>query len=193
MDPKVDEFIRKTKRWQEEMQQLRMIILDCGLSEELKWYQPCYTFQNRNVLIIGAFKKYCALSFFKGALLKDGQGILSKPGEHSQAVRLIRFTKVSQIIEMEPVLKAYIKEAVAVEKAGLKVDFKAKTELNYPEELQEKLEENPALKTAFEALTPGRQRGYILYFSAPKQPKTRTSRIERCIPRILDGKGINDR
>ena len=173
--------------------QLRKILLDCGLTEELKWAVPCYTFEKSNIVLMSAFKEYCALGFFKGALLKDANGILEKPGENTQAARQIRFTNVRDIVEMEPVLKAYINEAIEVQKAGLKVDFKEKTELVFPEELQKKLDETPVLKTAFEALTPGRQRGYILYFSAPKQSKTRVSRVEKCMPKILDGKGLNDR
>jgi uncharacterized protein YdeI (YjbR/CyaY-like superfamily) len=169
-----------------------MIILDCGLDEELKWGVPCYTFQKSNILLIGAFKEYCALSFFKGALLKDADGILSKPGENTQAGRVIRFTDYREVDRMEPILKAYIYEAVEVEKAGLKVNFKKITEHEIPEEFQNKLDENTALKTAFDALTPGRRRGYILYFSQPKQSKTRTSRIEKCMRQILNGKGLNE-
>ena len=193
MNPKVDEYLSKAKKWQEEMGKLRMICLDCQLTEELKWNHPSYTYQKSIVVIIGAFKEYCALSFFKGALLKDPNGILVKPGENTQAVRMIRFTDVREIVEMEPTLKAYIYEAIEVEKAGLKVDFKQKKELVFPDELLTKFDENPALKTAFEALTPGRQRAYVLYCSAAKQSKTRESRVEKCMPRILDGKGLNDR
>lgn len=182
----------KVHKWQEEMAQLRRILLDCGLTEEVKWSVPCYTFQDGNILLMSAFVDYCALSFFKGALLKDPNGILKKPGEHSQASRLIPFTEVGAIIEMEPILKAYIREAIEVEKAGLKVQFKQNPE-PIPDELRKKLEEMPALKIAFEALTPGRQRGYILYFSAPKQSKTREARVEKYIQRILDGKGFHDR
>ncbi len=192
MNPKVDVFLSKAKKWQEEFEKLRMIVLDCGLTEELKWGAPCYTFQKSNIVIMGGFKEYCALSFFKGALLKDVKGILIKPGENTQAARLIRFTNVREIVEMEPILKAYIHEAIEVEKAGLKVDFKKTTEYTIPEEFQNKLDEIPALKTAFEALTPGRQRAYILYFSAPKQAKTRESRVEKYIEQILNGKGMND-
>jgi uncharacterized protein YdeI (YjbR/CyaY-like superfamily) len=183
----------KVNKWQEELEKLRALILECGLTEELKWGVPCYTFQKSNILLIGAFKEYCALSFFKGALLNDADGILSKPGENTRAARVIRFTGVREIIRMEAVLKAYIYEAVEVEKAGLKVDFKEKTELVFPEEFQRKLDEIPALKTAFGALTPGRRRAYNLYFSAPKQSKTRESRIEKCLPQILLGKGLNER
>jgi len=192
MNPKVDEYLSKAKKWQEEMEKLRMIILDCQLTEELKWGKPCYTFQKSNIVIIIGLKEYCALLFFKGALLKDANGILIKPGENTQAGRQIRFTNVREIVEMEPILKAYIYEAIEVEKAGLKVNFKKNTELIIPEEFQNKLDEIPALKTAFDALTPGRQRAYILYFSAPKQSKTRESRVEKCMQKILDGKGLND-
>jgi uncharacterized protein YdeI (YjbR/CyaY-like superfamily) len=169
-----------------------MIILDCQLTEELKWGWPCYTFQKSNIVLINGFKEYCALLFFKGALLNDANGILIKIGENTQAGRQIRFTNVREIVEMEPILKAYIYEAIEVEKAGLKVNFKKNTELIFPEEFQNKLDENPALKTAFDALTPGRQRAYNLYFSAPKQSKTRESRVEKCMQQILNGKGLND-
>ncbi|MED4205412.1 DUF1801 domain-containing protein [Neobacillus mesonae] len=191
LNPKVDEFIDKAQKWQEEMKKLRMIILDCGLEEELKWRIPCYTFQKNNIVIIQGFKDYFALGFFKGGLLKDANGILSKPGENTQAGRLIRFTNVIEIAEMEPIVKAYIQEAIEVENAGLKVEIK-KEPITIPEELQNKLEQLPDFKTAFETLTPGRQRAYILYFSAPKQSKTRTARVEKYMQRILDGKGLND-
>lgn len=181
----------KVNNWPEELEKLRMIVLDCGLTEELKWGVPCYTFQKSNVLIISAFKEYCSLSFFKGALLKDAHRILEKPGENTQAGRLVKFTNVKQIVEIEPVLKEYIYEAVEAEKAGLKVNTKKNPE-PIPEELQNKFEDIPALKTAFDALTPGRQRAYILHFSAPKQSKTRVSRIEKCMEKILAGKGLND-
>ena len=193
MNPKVDVFLSKAKKWQEEFEKLRMIILDCQLTEELKWGDPCYTFQKNNIVLIHGFKEYCALLFIKGALLKDPNGILIQQTENVQAARQIRFTNVQEIVEMEPILKAYIHEAIEVEKAGLKVDFKKTTEFNIPEEFQKKLDEIPALKTAFEALTPGRQRAYILYFSAPKQSKTRESRVEKYMQQILDGKGLNDR
>jgi uncharacterized protein YdeI (YjbR/CyaY-like superfamily) len=192
MNPKVDAYLSKAKKWQEEFKKLRMIILDCGLTEELKWGKPSYTFQNGNIVIIQGFKEYCALMFFKGALLNDPNGILKKTGENTQAGRQIRFTNVREIVEMETILKAYVYEAMEVEKAGLKVDFKKTTEFIIPEEFQNKLDEIPALKTAFDALTPGRQRAYILYFSAPKQSKTRESRVERCMQQILNGKGLND-
>ncbi|MCC3380186.1 YdeI family protein [Paenibacillus farraposensis] len=193
MNPKVDIYLSKSKKWQGEMEKLRMIILDCYLTEELKWGKPCYTFQKSNIVIIQGFKEYCALMFFKGALLNDPNRILVKPGEDTQAGRQIRFTNIREIVEMETILKAYIVEAIEVEKAGLKVDFKKSTELIIPEEFQAKLDENPALKTAFDALTPGRQRAYIMYFSAPKQSKTRESRVEKCMQDILNGKGLNDR
>ena len=191
MNPKVDFFFSKAQNWQKEFEKLRMIILDCGLTEELKWRLPCYTFQKRNIVIIQGFKEYCALMFFKGALLNDANGILKKPGE-SQAARQIRFTNVREIVKMERILKAYIYEAIEVEKAGLKVKLKNTSDFTIPEEFQKKLDEIPALKTAFDALTPGRQRAYIFYFSQPKQSKTRVSRIEKCVRSILKGKGLND-
>jgi len=192
MNPKVDVYLSKAKKWREETEKLRMIILGCQLTEELKWGKPCYTFRESNLVIIQGFKEYCALMFCKGALLKDPNGILKKPGENTQAARQIRFVNVREIVGMEPILKAYVYEAIEVEKAGLKVNFKRNPE-PIPEELQNKLDEIPALKTAFDALTPGRQRAYILYFSAPKQSKTRESRIEKCMRQILNGKGLNDR
>jgi uncharacterized protein YdeI (YjbR/CyaY-like superfamily) len=168
-----------------------MIILNCGLTEELKWGKPCYTFQESNIVIIQGFKEFCALLFCKGALLNDPNGILEKPGENTQASRRIPFTNVREIVEMEPILKAYIYEAIEAEKAGLEVNFKKNPE-PIPKEFQNKLDEIPALKTAFDALTPGRQRAYILYFSAAKQSKTRESRVEKCMRQILNGKGLND-
>lgn len=192
MNPKVDAFLSEAKKWQKEFKKLRTIVLDCGLTEELKWGVPCYTFEKTNVVLIHGFKEYCALLFFKGALLKDAKGILIQQTENVQASRQIRFTDVRQITKTEPILKAYIREAIEVEKAGLKVDFKKTTEFKIPEELQKKLNEVPALKTAFDALTPGRQRAYILYFSAPKQSKTRESRVEKCMQQILKGKGLDD-
>ena len=192
MNPKVEFYFSKAKKWQEEFEKLRMIILDCQLTEELKWGVPCYTFQKSNIVLIHGFKEYCALLFIKGALLNDANGILIQQTENVQAGRQIRFTNVREIVEMEPILKAYIYEAIEVEKAGLKVNFKKTTEFIIPEEFQNKLDEIPALKTAFDALTPGRQRAYILYFSAPKQSKTRESRVEKCMQQILNGKGLND-
>ena len=181
----------KVNNWKQELEILRKIILECGLVEESKWGVPCYTYQSHNILVLSAFKDYASVSFFKGALLNDSQKILSKPGENTQAARLIKFTNTTEVKEMKPILKAYIFEAIEVEKAGLKVEFEKKPE-PIPEELQQKLEENPNFKLAFENLTPGRQRGYIIYFSAPKQSKTRYTRIEKFLPKILDGKGMND-
>jgi uncharacterized protein YdeI (YjbR/CyaY-like superfamily) len=192
MNPKVDGYVRKSKQWQDELRKLRTIILDSKLTEEVKWRHPCYTFQENNIVILGRFKESCVLTFVKGALLKDAKGILVKPGENTQAARVIRFTNIQQIVEIEPILKAYIKEAIAVEKAGLKVKFKKITEFKLPEELQNKLDEIPALRKAFAALTPGRQRAYLLYFSGAKQSKTRASRVEKWMPHILNGKGIDD-
>jgi len=192
MNPKVDVFLSKAKKWQEEMETLRMIILDCQLTEELKWGKPCYTFQKKNIVLIHGFKEYCALLFIKGALLNDANGILIQQTENTQAARQIRFTNVREIVEMETILKATIYEAIEVEKAGLEVNFKKTTEFIIPEEFQNKLDEIPALKTAFDALSPGRQRAYILYFSAPKKSETRESRVEKCIQQILNGKGLND-
>src|SRR6058998_444664 len=192
MNPKVDEYLRKAKKWQKEMEKLRMIILDCGLTEELKWGCPCYTFQKSNIVLIHGFKEYCALLFMKGALLKDPKGILIQQTENVQAARQIRFTNVREIVEVEPILKAFISEAIEVEKAGLEVNYKKTAEFKIPEEFQNKLDKIPALKTAFDALTPGRQRGYILYFSGAKQSKTRASRVKKCMPQILKGKGLND-
>jgi uncharacterized protein YdeI (YjbR/CyaY-like superfamily) len=191
-NPKVDEFLSKAKKWKEEYEKLRNIVLDCELTEEFKWMHPCYTFERKNIVLIHGFKEYCALLFHKGALLQDPHGILIQQTENVQAARQIRFTNVREIAAMETILKDYIYEAIEVEKAGLKVNFKKNTEFIIPEELQNKFDEIPALKTAFEALTPGRQRAYILYFSEPKQSKTRESRVEKCIQQILNGKGLND-
>jgi uncharacterized protein YdeI (YjbR/CyaY-like superfamily) len=192
MNPKVDAFLGRAKEWQEEFEKLRMIILDCGLTEELKWGVPCYTFEKRNIVLIHGFKEYSALLFFKGALLNDGKGILIQQTKNVQAARQIRFTNIREIVKMERILKTYIHEAIEVEKAGLKVNFKKTTDFIIPEEFQNKLEEIPPLKTAFDALTPGRQRAYIFYFSQPKQSKTRESRVEKCMQQILNGKGLND-
>ena len=191
-NPKVDFYFIKEKKWQEELKKLRTIILDCQLTEELKWGVPCYTFQKSNIVLIHVFKEYCAILFVKGALLKDANGILIQQTENVQAARQIRFTNVQEIVEMETILKAYIYEAIEVEKAGLKVNYKKTTEFSIPDEFQNKLDENPALKTAFYALTPGRQRAYLLYFSAPKQSKTREARVEKYMQQILNGKGLND-
>ena len=192
MDSKVDFFFNKAKQWQEEYKKLRMIILDCGLNEEYKWMHPCYTFQESNIVLIHGFKEYCAILFIKGALLKDAKGILIQQTENVQAARQIRFTNLREIVELEPILKAYIHEAIEVEKAGLKVNYKKAPEFIVPEEFINKLEEVPGLQDAFDALTPGRQRAYILFFSAPKQSKTREARIEKCMQQILAGKGLND-
>jgi uncharacterized protein YdeI (YjbR/CyaY-like superfamily) len=191
MNPKVDAFLSKAKKWPEEFKALRKILFGFPLTEELKWYQPCYTFQNNNVVLIGGFKDYCVLLFFKGALLKDNQGILVRPGEHTQAGRQIRFTNLRDIQKMEPVVRTYIQEAIEAEKAGLNVKLKKKLE-PLPTEFKNKLDELPALKKAFYVLTPGRQRAYILYFSAAKQSGTRESRIEKYRRQILGGKGLND-
>lgn len=206
LNPKVDHYLAegcgrcalggtpqcKVHPWREALEHLRSIVLACGLTEEVKWGVPCYTLNNKNVLMISALKEYCAISFLKGALLKDHEGILSKPGENSQAARLIRFTQLRDIKKLAPVIKAYIQEAMAIEEANLKIDFKAKTELVYPEELEAAFKKSAALKKAFQALTPGRQRGYILYFNGAKQAATRSSRIQKYIPAILQGKGFHD-
>lgn len=192
MNPKVDWYFSKNEKWEKEIRKLRMIILDCGLTEELKWGCPCYTFQNSNIVLIHVFKEYCAVLFFKGALLNDANGILIQQTKNVQAARQVRFTNAREIIKKEKILKAYIYEAIEVEKAGLKVKLKKTSAFTIPEEFQNKLDKNSALKTAFEALTPGRQRGYIFYFSQPKQSKTRESRVEKYIKQILNGKGLND-
>lgn len=206
LNPKVDHYLIegcgrcplvgtpdcKVNTWREELTRLRAILLDCDLTEALKWSYPCYTFENNNVVLLSAFKAYCALTFFKGALLKDANGILDRQGEHSEAARLIRFTSVAEVEVLEPVIKAYVREAIDVEKAGLQVTYKTPAEFAIPEELQMAFEVSPALKTAFAALTPGRQKGYLLYFAAPKQAKTRAARVEKCRQQILDGKGLYD-
>jgi uncharacterized protein YdeI (YjbR/CyaY-like superfamily) len=191
-NPKVDFYFRNEEKWQEEIKNLRMIVLDCELTEELKWGCPCYTYQGTNIVLIHVFKEYCAFLFFKGSLLKDANGILIQQTKNVQAARQVRFTNVKEIIKLEAILKDYIHEAVEVEKAGLKVVLKKTSEYTIPEELQNKLDENPALNAAFGALTPGRQRAYIYFFSQPKQSKTRASRVEKSIPQILKGKGLND-
>jgi uncharacterized protein YdeI (YjbR/CyaY-like superfamily) len=191
MNPKVDAFLREEQKWREESKVLRTICLGCGLTEELKWGKPCYTFQGSNVVVIQGFKEYCALLFCKGALLNDTKRILNKIGEHTQGARQIRFTSAREIIAKKAVLKAFIKEAVEAERAGLKVVYKKSPE-PIPEELQYKMDHYPDLKAAFGALTPGRQRAYILFISAAKQSATRTSRVEKFMPRILEGKGLND-
>jgi uncharacterized protein YdeI (YjbR/CyaY-like superfamily) len=192
MNPKVDGLLRRAKKWQQEFTKLRTIVLDCQLTEELKWGNPCYTLQNRNIVLIHGFKEYCALLFFKGALLKDAKRILIQQTENVQSARQIRFTNVPQIVKLEPIVKAYILEAVEVEKAGLKVKFKKTAQFRIPEEFQNKLDELPALKTAFDGLTPGRQRSYLFHFSQPKQSKTRQARVEKYMQRILNGKGLDD-
>jgi len=192
-NPKVDAFLSKAKTWKEEYEKLRAIVLDCGLTEDFKWMHPCYTLENKNIVLIHGFKEYCALLFHKGALLKDPRGILIQQTENVQAARQIRFTNAEEIDELETILKAYIHQAIEVEKTGLEVDFKKPAEYTVAEELQNKFDEMPALKTAFEALTPGRQRAYLLYFSEPKQSKTRESRVEKYVQHMLDGKGLNDK
>ncbi len=192
MNPKVDFYFNKAEKWQEEFKKLRAIILDCGLTEELKWGVPCYTLEKSNIVLIHGFKEYCAILFIKGALLKDARGILIQQTANVQAGRQVRFTHLREIIELETVLKAYIYEAIEVEKAGLKVEYKPAAEFNMPEEFLNKLEQVPGLQDAFDALTPGRQRAYLLYFSAPKTAKTREQRVEKYMPQILHGKGLND-
>jgi len=192
MNPKVDWFFNKAGKWQQEFGKLRNVILDCGLTEELKWGCPCYTFEKRNIVLMHGFKEYCALLFFKGALLKDARGILIQQTKNVQSARQIRFTNVREIAKLKPILKAYIHEAIEVEQAGLKVNFKKTSDFKLPEEFQKRLDEMPALQKAFKALTPGRQRAYIFYFSQPKQSRTREARVEKSTPQILNGKGLND-
>jgi uncharacterized protein YdeI (YjbR/CyaY-like superfamily) len=191
MNPAVDFYFSKGK-WQKELEQLRMIVLDCGLTEELKWGCPCYSFREANIVLIHVFKEYCALLFFKGVLLNDASSILIQQTKNVQAARQVRFTNVKEIATMKAILKTYIYEAIEVEKAGLKVDLKKTAEYKIPAEFKNKLDKNPALKKAFHALTPGRQRAYLLHFSAPKQSKTRESRVEKLLKQILNGKGLND-
>ncbi|MBP6431411.1 MAG: YdeI/OmpD-associated family protein [Ferruginibacter sp.] len=206
MNPKVDHYLIagcgrcnlyntpqcKVNNWQKELVALRMIMLECGLTEELKWSMPTYTADGKNVLIVAAFKDFCSINFFKGALLKDEQHILVQPGENSQSAKLLKFTDVKQITKQKVIIKSYVKEAIEIEKQGKKVSFKKITEQKIPEELQTKFDELPAFKAAFNALTPGKQRGYLIHFSQPKQSATRQSRIEKCIPKIFEGKGFND-
>jgi len=191
MNPKVD-FYFKDKKWQEELEQLRKIALDCQLTEELKWGTPCYTYQKKNIVLIHDFKEYCAFLFFKGALLKDTEGILIQQSENVQAARQIRFTNLKEITAQKSILKAYIYEAIEIEKAGLKVELKKTSEFPVSDEFQQQLDNDSTLKKAFKALTPGRQRAYLLNFSQPKQAKTREARVEKAIPNILNGKGLND-
>jgi uncharacterized protein YdeI (YjbR/CyaY-like superfamily) len=192
MNPKVDFYFIKTRKWQGELAHMRRIVLDCGLFEELKWGVPCYLFQNSNIVLIHVFKEYCAFLFFKGALLNNANGLLIQQTGNVQAARQLRFTSVQEIVERENIIKAYIYEAIEVEKAGLKVNFKKTSEFEMPDEFKNKLENSPALDVAFNALTPGRQRAYKLYFSAPKQAKTREARVEKCMSQILNGKGLHD-
>jgi uncharacterized protein YdeI (YjbR/CyaY-like superfamily) len=192
MNPKVDFYFEKAGKWERETRKLRTIILGCGLDEVLKWGCPCYALQKGNIVLIHVFKEYCALLFFKGALMKDPEGILVQQTENVQAARQIRFTGLKEITKLQSILKAYVREAIEVEKSGLKVEMKKTGEFPVPAEFREKLDGSPALKRAFEALTPGRQRAYLLHFSAPKQSKTREARVEKCVDLILDGMGLND-
>lgn len=192
INPKVDFYFTKAKQWKEAVEQLRMIILDCGLTEELKWGCPCYTLDGKNIVLIHDFKEYSAVLFFKGALLKDPKGVLVQQTKNVQSARQVRFTSVSEVLKLEPALRALIKEAIKAEKAGLKVELKQSDEFEMAEEFRSRLKKNASLKKAFEALTPGRQRGYLLYFSSAKQSKTREERVEKCAPQILRGKGLND-
>jgi uncharacterized protein YdeI (YjbR/CyaY-like superfamily) len=191
-NPKVDGFFRRAKKWKEELEELRSIVLDNRLTEEMKWGQPCYTLDGKNVIIIHAFKEYCALLFFKGALLKDPKGILIRQTENVHSSRQIRFTNVREIVKLNAALKAYVRQAIEVEVAGLTVEKKKTSDFKIPEEFQNQLDDNPALATAFHSLTPGRQRAYLLYFSSAKQSKTRTARVVKHMPRILKGKGLDD-
>ena len=192
MNPKVDFYFSKPGKWQEEIKRLRTIVLDCGLTENLKWGCPCYTLQNSNIVLIHVFKEYCALLFFKGALLHDTENILIQQTKNVQVSRQIRFTGVREITQKKSTIKAYVFEAIEIEKSGLKPTLKKTTEYDMPEEFQKKLDKTPALKMAFKSLTPGRQRGWLLYFSSPKQSKTRASRVEKSMKQILSGKGLND-
>jgi len=192
MNPKVDWYFTKNKPWQEEIEALRSIVLSCGLNEELKWGCPCYTHEGNNIVLIHVFKEYCAVLFFKGVLLKDPHGVLIQQTKNVQVARQMRFTTLQEIIKRKAVLKAYIKEAIAVETSGLKAELKKTAEFDMPEEFQRRLDDMPALKKAFKALTPGRQRAYLLYFSQAKQAKTREARIEKYVQHIFDGKGLDD-
>lgn len=188
----VDLFLDKAKKWKDEMNLLRSLVLECNLDEDYKWMHPCYSYQGNNIVLIHQFKDYCALLFFKGVLLKDKKGILIQQTENVQDRRQIRFTSLAEIVKLQATIKEYILEAIEVEKSGLKVEYKKTSEFKMPDELQSLLSTNKNLKTAFEGLTPGRQRGYLLYFSSAKQSKTRLDRIEKYIPKILDGKGLDD-
>jgi uncharacterized protein YdeI (YjbR/CyaY-like superfamily) len=192
MNPKVDWFFDKETKWQKEYEKMRTVVLDCGLTEELKWGCPCYTFENRNIVLIHGFKEYCAFLFFKGALLSNSNGILIQQTQNVQSARQIRFTNVKEIVKQDKILKAYIYEAIEVERAGLKVKLKTTSDFKIPEEFQKLLDKKPALKKAFEKLTPGRQRAYLFYFSQPKQSKTREARVEKYTKHILNGRGLND-
>jgi uncharacterized protein YdeI (YjbR/CyaY-like superfamily) len=192
MNPKVDFYFDKAEKWQNEVERLRVIVLDCQLGEELKWGCPCYTYHDANIVLIHVFKEYCALLFFKGVLLSDPNDILIQQTEHVQSARQIRFANLREIVKLEPILKSYIYEAIEVERAGLKVKLKKATEFPVPEEFQKRLDKKPSLKKAFYSLTPGRQRGYLLYFAAPKQSSTRESRIDKWAPEILKGKGLHE-
>lgn len=192
-NPKVDSFLSRASQWQTAFEQLRAILIETDLTEDFKWGKPCYTFEDSNIVLMHGFNDYCALLFIKGVLLKDPAGILIQQTENTQSARQIRFTHVDEIVEMEHLIQAYVAEAIEVEKAGLEVDFKDTSEFEVVPEFQAKLDENPQLQIAFEALTPGRQRGYLLHFSGAKQSKTRASRVEKCIPKILEGKGFHDR
>jgi uncharacterized protein YdeI (YjbR/CyaY-like superfamily) len=191
-NPKVDAFIRDAKRWQSVLKQLRAILLESELTEEFKWYQPCYTFQGKNVVVISGMKESCAFALFKGALLKDAHGVLTAPGKNSQSTRWIKFTSVREVVEMKTILKAYIREAIEVERSGLKVKLRKTSDLKFPDELQTMLDEFPDFKAAFETLTPGRQRAYIYHISGAKQSKTRETRVLNCMPQIMKGKGLLD-
>jgi len=192
MNPKADWYFEKNEKWQKEIRKLRTIILDCGLTEELKWGCPCYTYESRNVVLIHVFKEYCAVLFFKGALLADPDGILIQQTENVQAARQVRFTNIKEVKERERILKTYIYEAIEVERAGLQVKLKKTKDFKIPEEFQTKLDKMPSLKKAFDSLTPGRQRGYIFHFSQPKLSKTREARVEKYLKQILSGKGLDD-
>jgi uncharacterized protein YdeI (YjbR/CyaY-like superfamily) len=191
-NPKVDAFIRDAKRWQAELKKLREILLESELTEEFKWYQPCYTFQGKNVVVISGMKESCAFALFKGALLKDAHGVLTAPGKNSQSTRWIKFTSVREVVEMKTILKAYIREAIEVERSGLKLKLRKTSDLKFPDELQTMLDEFPDFKAAFETLTPGRQRAYIYHISGAKQSKTRETRVLNCMPQIMKGKGLLD-